>query len=101
MLLLMQLLAIPKLPLAMLCCAVQAQMLAVEQQLVAFKAAMDAGEAAASKLQVRWGSCHHQAVTQAHVPAGCQLCAEHVMTSWMYVLDTIPSCNAAICPAAD
>jgi hypothetical protein len=31
----------------------QAQMLAVEQQLVAFKAAMDAGEAAASKLQVR------------------------------------------------
>jgi hypothetical protein len=31
---------------------VQAQMLAVEQQLVAFKAAMDAGEAAASKLQV-------------------------------------------------
>jgi hypothetical protein len=37
---------------AMLCCTLQAQMVAVEQQLVAFKAAMDAGEAAASKLQV-------------------------------------------------
>lgn len=38
---------------AVACCVVQAQMVAVEQQLLAFKAAMDAGESAASKLQVK------------------------------------------------